>query len=159
MRKIEAGNRCAPTPTLRAAVAPSERRMTRAAGSRRRTGRPRGGRLASVAGVVLEGGYAFRGGRVVSERTAAHVASFEVDGKPEEAVSIDSSEHFGLPRPRLRASGQQGRSARLRPSEPPTSRLAAPARGSIPSRAGLVGENAVALRELHRLGKRRRSAF
>jgi short subunit dehydrogenase-like uncharacterized protein len=61
------------------------------------------GTRASVAGVVLEGGYTFRGGRVVSERTAAHVTSFEIDGRPKEAFSIGSSEHFGLPRLRPRA--------------------------------------------------------
>jgi short subunit dehydrogenase-like uncharacterized protein len=66
------------------------------------------GTRASVAGVVLEGGYAFRGGRVVSERTAAHVTSFEVDGKPKEAFSIGSSEHFGLPRLRPRAAEPAG---------------------------------------------------
>jgi short subunit dehydrogenase-like uncharacterized protein len=62
------------------------------------------GTRASVAGVLLEGGYAFRGGRVVSERTAAHVTSFEVDGQRKEAFSIGSSEHFGLPRLRPRAA-------------------------------------------------------
>ena len=66
------------------------------------------GTRASVAGVLLEPGYAFRGGRVVTERTAAHVASFEVDGTTKEAFSIGSSEHFALPR--LRAPGA-GRAA------------------------------------------------
>jgi hypothetical protein len=58
--------------------------------------------------VVLEGGYAFRGGRVVSERTAAHVTSFEIEGRPKEAFSIGSSEHFGLPRLRPRAPEPAG---------------------------------------------------
>jgi short subunit dehydrogenase-like uncharacterized protein len=63
------------------------------------------GTRASVAGVVLEGGYAFRGGRIVSERTAAHVTSFEIDGQRREAFSTGSSEHFGLPRLRPMAAG------------------------------------------------------
>jgi short subunit dehydrogenase-like uncharacterized protein len=56
------------------------------------------GTRASVAGVLLEPGYAFRGGRIVSERTAAHVVSFEIDGKRRPGFSIGSSEQFALPR-------------------------------------------------------------
>jgi short subunit dehydrogenase-like uncharacterized protein len=56
------------------------------------------GTRASVAGVLLEPGYAFHGGRVVRERTAAHVMPFELDGKTRQAFSIGSSEHFALPR-------------------------------------------------------------
>jgi hypothetical protein len=66
------------------------------------------GTRASVAGVLLEPGYAFRGGRVVTERTAAHVTSFEVDGTPRQAFSIGSSEHFALPRLRSRAARAGG---------------------------------------------------
>jgi hypothetical protein len=62
------------------------------------------GTRASVTGLLLEPGYAFRGGRIVSERPAAHVTSFEVDGKKREALSTGSSEHFALPRLR-RADG------------------------------------------------------
>ena len=62
------------------------------------------GTRASVAGVLLEAGYAFRGGRIVTERTAAHVTSFQVDGHAREAFSIGSSEHFALPRLRPRAA-------------------------------------------------------
>jgi short subunit dehydrogenase-like uncharacterized protein len=62
------------------------------------------GTRASVTGVLLEPGYAFRGGRIVNERTAAHVTSFKIDGKKGEAFSIGSSEHFALPRLR-RADG------------------------------------------------------
>jgi len=69
------------------------------------------GTRASVAGVLLEPGYAFRGGRIVTERTAAHVASFEVDGTRREGFSIGSSEHFALPRLRLPAVGADGASA------------------------------------------------
>jgi short subunit dehydrogenase-like uncharacterized protein len=63
------------------------------------------GTRASVAGVLLAPGYSFRGGRVVTERTAAHVASFEVDGSRRQAFSIGSSEHFALPRLRRQAAG------------------------------------------------------
>ena len=56
------------------------------------------GTRASVAGVLLEPGYSFRGGRVAAERTAARVASFEIDGSRRQAFSIGSSEHFALPR-------------------------------------------------------------
>jgi short subunit dehydrogenase-like uncharacterized protein len=62
------------------------------------------GTRASAAGILLEGGYAFRGGRIVSERTAARVASFRVGGTAREALSIGSSEHFALPRLRPRAA-------------------------------------------------------
>jgi short subunit dehydrogenase-like uncharacterized protein len=65
------------------------------------------GTRASVTGVLLEPGYAFRRGRIVSERTAAHVTSFTVDGKKREALSIGSSEHFALPRLRP-AAGADG---------------------------------------------------
>jgi short subunit dehydrogenase-like uncharacterized protein len=56
------------------------------------------GTRASVAGVLLAPGYSLRGGRVVTERTAAHVASFEIDGSRRQAFSIGSSEQFALPR-------------------------------------------------------------
>ena len=64
------------------------------------------GTRASVAGVLLEPGYAFRGGRIVTERSAAHVMSFEIDGKRRQGFSIGSSEQFGLPR--LRPPGAGG---------------------------------------------------
>jgi len=66
------------------------------------------GTRASVAGVLLEAGYAFRCGHIVTERTAAHVTSFEVDGKTKPAFSIGSSEHFTLPRLRPWAAGVTG---------------------------------------------------
>jgi short subunit dehydrogenase-like uncharacterized protein len=43
-------------------------------------------------------GFAFRDGRVVTERASRHVRSFDVDGEERDAVSIGSSEHFTLPR-------------------------------------------------------------
>src|SRR5580658_3681513 len=64
------------------------------------------GTRASMTGMLLEPGYAFRGGRIVSEPTAAHVASFMVDGRKREAYSLGSSELFALPRlRRLEATG------------------------------------------------------
>ncbi len=69
------------------------------------------GTRASATGVLLEPGYAFRGGRIVSERTAAHVTSFKIDGTKREAFSLGSSEHFALPRFR-RAAGADAVPAR-----------------------------------------------
>jgi short subunit dehydrogenase-like uncharacterized protein len=66
------------------------------------------GTRASVASVLLEPGYAFRGGRIVGERSAAHVMSFEIDGKRRQAFSIGSSEHFALPRLRQGTAGADG---------------------------------------------------
>src|SRR5438045_1149543 len=81
------------------------------------------GTRASVTGVLLEPGYAFRGGRIVTERTAAHLTSFTVGGKKRQALSIGSSEHFALPRlrragggrrrPRAGAAHRRGRLPRL----------------------------------------------
>jgi len=56
------------------------------------------GTRASVAGVLLEPGYAFHDGRVVGERTAARVMSFKIGGTKRDGFSIGSSEHFALPR-------------------------------------------------------------
>jgi len=56
-----------------------------------------GGTRASTAGVMLEPGFAFRAGRIVSEAPGRHVASFAVHGRAREAVSVGSSEHFTLP--------------------------------------------------------------
>jgi short subunit dehydrogenase-like uncharacterized protein len=62
------------------------------------------GTRASVTGVLLEAGYTFRGGRIVTERTAAHVSSFEIDGKRKAAFSIGSAKQFALPRLRSRVA-------------------------------------------------------
>jgi short subunit dehydrogenase-like uncharacterized protein len=56
-----------------------------------------GGTRASAAGVFLEPSFAWRGGRIVTERSGARVRSFEVDGRSRKAISAGSSEHFGLP--------------------------------------------------------------
>jgi len=53
-----------------------------------------GGTRASAAGMLTEPGYAFRGGRLVSERAARHVR--DIDGRP--AISIGATEQFALPR-------------------------------------------------------------
>ena len=66
------------------------------------------GTRASVAGVLLAPGYAYRGGRIVTEPTAAHVASFNVGGKTRQGFSIGSSEHFALPRLHPGAAGAGG---------------------------------------------------
>ncbi len=60
-----------------------------------------------MVGMLLEPGYGFRGGRIVTEPTAAHVASFTVDGRKREAYSLGASEHFALPRLRP-AAGADG---------------------------------------------------
>jgi short subunit dehydrogenase-like uncharacterized protein len=57
-----------------------------------------GGTRASVAGVLLEPGFAFRGGRIVSERGGVRGRSFTLGGKARKAMSVGSSEHLALPR-------------------------------------------------------------
>ena len=44
----------------------------------------------------------------MSERTAAHVTSFQIGGQKREAFSIGSSEHFALPRLRPGTAGAHG---------------------------------------------------
>ncbi|MBW3652503.1 MAG: saccharopine dehydrogenase NADP-binding domain-containing protein, partial [Actinobacteria bacterium] len=56
--------------------------------------RPSGGTRASAAGMLAAPAYAFRDGRLVTERTARDVRRF--DGRP--AVSIGATEQFALPR-------------------------------------------------------------
>jgi short subunit dehydrogenase-like uncharacterized protein len=58
-----------------------------------------GGTFASLTGVVLSPHFAFRGGRIVTERSAKRVRTFEsVGGKKLTGVSVGSSEHFALPK-------------------------------------------------------------
>jgi short subunit dehydrogenase-like uncharacterized protein len=57
-----------------------------------------GGTKASLVGVVAEPAFAFRDGRVQTERGAKRVRSFPVGSKQLAAVSVGSSEHFTLPR-------------------------------------------------------------
>jgi short subunit dehydrogenase-like uncharacterized protein len=65
---------------------------------------PSGGTKATMAASLGEPGYAFRDGRVQTERMAKRVRSFQVGSKQREGVSVGSSEHFTLPRfaPQLR---------------------------------------------------------
>jgi short subunit dehydrogenase-like uncharacterized protein len=58
-----------------------------------------GGTRASAAGVALSPGFAWHGGRLVDERPARRVRSFELaPGRAARAVTVATSEHFGLPR-------------------------------------------------------------
>jgi short subunit dehydrogenase-like uncharacterized protein len=70
------------------------------------TGRakPSGGTQASLVGVMLEPAFAWRDGRIQSERSAKRYRTFDVNGHERPAVSVGGSEHFGLPRlaPQLR---------------------------------------------------------
>ncbi|HYP48752.1 MAG TPA: saccharopine dehydrogenase NADP-binding domain-containing protein [Thermoleophilaceae bacterium] len=63
-----------------------------------------GGTRASLLGVVAEPGFAYRDGRVQSERGAKRYRTFPVGGREQGAVSVGCSEHYGLPRvaPQLR---------------------------------------------------------
>jgi short subunit dehydrogenase-like uncharacterized protein len=63
-----------------------------------------GGTVASGAGVVTEPGYAWRDGRLRTERQARRVRSFELAGRRRKAFSLAGSEHLALPRfaPQLR---------------------------------------------------------
>ena len=58
-----------------------------------------GGTRASVVQIALDPGFAYRGGRLRTERTGARVQEFTLDnGKRRVGVSAGASEHFGLPR-------------------------------------------------------------
>jgi short subunit dehydrogenase-like uncharacterized protein len=63
-----------------------------------------GGTNASTAGAVFEPHFAWRDGRLQTERAARRLRRFDVGGRERPAVSVGSSEHFTLPRsyPRLR---------------------------------------------------------
>lgn len=57
-----------------------------------------GGTGASAAGAMLEPSYGYRDGRLVAERGAARLASFHVEGRRRQGVSVGTSEHYALPR-------------------------------------------------------------
>jgi hypothetical protein len=57
-----------------------------------------GGTAASVAGVMMEPQFAYRGGQVVSERAAKRVRKFSTTHRELRGVSIGCSEHLALPR-------------------------------------------------------------
>jgi short subunit dehydrogenase-like uncharacterized protein len=63
-----------------------------------------GGTRASAAGAMLDPGFAYRDGRIVTERGAKRIRSFDVRGKQRPGISTGMTEHFGLPQsyPRLR---------------------------------------------------------
>jgi short subunit dehydrogenase-like uncharacterized protein len=56
-----------------------------------------GGTRASAAGAMMEPSFAWRDG-IRTERGAAHVREFELDGRSKPAISVGASEHFTLPR-------------------------------------------------------------
>jgi short subunit dehydrogenase-like uncharacterized protein len=56
-----------------------------------------GGTAASAAGAMLDPSFAYRDGRIQTERSARRVASFDVEGKRLQGISAGSSEHFALP--------------------------------------------------------------
>jgi short subunit dehydrogenase-like uncharacterized protein len=63
-----------------------------------------GGTKASLVGAISAPAFAYRDGRIQTERGAKRVRSFPVGSKQLQGVSVGSSEHFTLPRlaPRLR---------------------------------------------------------
>jgi short subunit dehydrogenase-like uncharacterized protein len=65
---------------------------------------PSGGTKATMATSFGEPGFAFRDGRIQTERAAKRVRGFQVGSKNREGISVGSSEHFTLPRfaPQLR---------------------------------------------------------
>lgn len=56
-----------------------------------------GGTAASIAGVILEPGFAYRGGRLITEANGTRVRGYEVRGDNRPALSVSSSEHFSIP--------------------------------------------------------------
>jgi short subunit dehydrogenase-like uncharacterized protein len=63
-----------------------------------------GGTMASTVGALAAKSFSFRDGGLRTERGAKRVRGFDVDDGKREAISVGSSEHFGLPRiaPQLR---------------------------------------------------------
>jgi short subunit dehydrogenase-like uncharacterized protein len=63
-----------------------------------------GGTRASTAANISAPAFAWRDGRIVTERSARRMRTFRVNGEDRPAVSVGTSEHFGLPRfaPQLR---------------------------------------------------------
>jgi short subunit dehydrogenase-like uncharacterized protein len=55
------------------------------------------GTKASLVGASLDPGFAFRAGKIVTERGASRVKSFDAHGKARPAVSVAGVEHFALP--------------------------------------------------------------
>jgi short subunit dehydrogenase-like uncharacterized protein len=63
-----------------------------------------GGTRASAVGALIEPSFHFRDGRIVTERGARKVHSFDFNGKEKQGISVGTSEAFSLPRafPNLR---------------------------------------------------------
>lgn len=63
-----------------------------------------GGTLASTLGAMADSSFSFRGGKIVTERTAKRVGALVLCGKRRQGISVGASEHFALPRlaPNLR---------------------------------------------------------
>src|SRR5205085_623795 len=57
-----------------------------------------GGTMASAAGILFEPTYAYRGGRIVTERAGARVRAFDVNGRSLQGLTVGSTEAFSLPR-------------------------------------------------------------
>lgn len=57
-----------------------------------------GGTAASMAGILLEPGFAWEHGGLRQARTAERVRSFTLDGKRRSGISLPGSEHLALPR-------------------------------------------------------------
>jgi short subunit dehydrogenase-like uncharacterized protein len=57
-----------------------------------------GGTRASTVGAMLAPSHTFAGGALRLERGAARVRTFDVNGRERPAISVGTSEHFGLPR-------------------------------------------------------------
>ena len=56
-----------------------------------------GGTMASTIASLLEPGFAYRDGRLITEANGKRVRSYEVRGRKQQAVSASSSEHFAIP--------------------------------------------------------------
>lgn len=61
-------------------------------------GAPSGGTAASGAGMMVDPAYAWRAGRLVGDRMGSRIASFDIDGRTFQAISLAGSEHLWLPR-------------------------------------------------------------
>ena len=100
-----------------------------------------GGTQASSLESVVEPSFAFRGGRLRGERTAARVRTFELaGGKQRRGLSVGGSEHFGLPavHPTLRdVEVALGMAGSLTPAMPIVSGVISAATKLPPGRAAL----------------------
>ncbi len=56
-----------------------------------------GGTMASTLASLLEPGFAYRDGRLITEANGKRVRAWEVRGRKQQAISASSSEHFSIP--------------------------------------------------------------